>query len=564
MWEIHQYLDGKDKDRFEELVNRYDEPDHPDFLSWSSGFQTLTNISPRSKDDLLMLSDEAILSEIKEYVPSSPSFEHNREGLAEALKAVVTEAPDQLIPLSVLLIDEEVRFVYTYHYLMGINEVVRRGAELELDPILKLCMHVVSTEEDPFERDRDHYEQGLKAAQFEVANLVESLLERDPSDLEGEKIESIKKLISILLENPDPAPENEIQSGWDPASYSRNCVRGKAMHDLIHLARYLDKRARQERGEEEHRPLLDPFVKNKLEEKLDKTLEKSLSVHSVFGWNIPLFEYFDKEWLSSNLDGIFPDDPQLEQYWHAAWGAYISFNRVYKDVFSKLIPNYRRAISYLHEDADPGRIGATKGEQLAVQLTAAYIYQIIDIGSEDGLYTSFFNNTNDKVRGHIAFWLVKAFGEPDLKREDPIWQRMWDLIKWRIASASDSGVVEDYQEEVSAYMRWLEHLPVGFEEMDPLIRKAVPFLKEGYHKKLIIDYLAEHCEQFPYETVEILHDVLRRVEMGWFTLHEDNVGKILEAATESGNESAKEQAILLINFLGERGDFQWKRYLPTE
>jgi len=564
MWAIHKYLDGGDKDRFDALVNEYTEPDHPDFLSWSTGVRTIAHVSPFTKEDLTTIQFEKIIQEIKDYTPETPSVEYSREGLAEALNAAVDEDPQHFLGLAPLLMDQDIRFVYTYHYLMAIKTAIERNEDLELKPILDLCAYVASIEQDPHDGDKDTYEAGLRAAQFEVANLLESICKKEPPYLKDEDIDAIKDILDLLLANPDPDPENEIQSGWDPATRSLNCVRGQAMHDLFYLARYLDKQVRQEEGEDEFKPQFDPHIKSKLEEKLDKTNDQSVSVHAVLGWYTPLLDYYDKHWLESNIHQIFPEEPENERYWNAAWDAYVSYNNVYKRPFLMLIPQYHRAISYLGEPEDPGRLGTTKGERLAQHLIYAYIQQLIDLDSRDGLIPSFYVNADDKVRGHVAFWLVKAFGEQKLERVDPIWQRMWELFQWRVETASQSGNVEDYQEEISSYMRWLEHTPAEFTDIEPYVRMAVPFLKEGYHKKLVADYLAGQCERFPRESIEILHQVLLLAEMAWFSLHEENVGKIIEAAVISEDADAKGEAVLVINLLGERGDFQWKKYLPSD
>jgi hypothetical protein len=564
LWAIREYLEGEDLRRFEELSQKFNEPDHPDFLSWSTGVRSISFVSPMTKEELHSLSFEEIIREIKTYEPNTPAIEHSRKGFAETLGAAVSESPQHFTDLAHLFIDDEVRFVYTYYYLSGIKEGIDRSENLDLGPILELCEYTASKKDDPHEIDEDSYEAGLRTAQLEVANLVESALKKDPPYLDIEYIEFTKRIINLLLENSDPDPDSEVHSGWDPASQSLNCVRGQAMHDLFHLARYLDKQARNEKGEEEFRPEFDPYIRSKLEEKIDKRNDQSLSVHAVFGWQTPLLEYFDSRWLEEKLPHIFPEDPQEERYWLAAWDAYVSFNYVYKRPFLMLLTQYRRAISFLGESEDPYRFGTTKGERLAEHLIYAYVHQLIDLDSEDGLIKSFYENADDKVRGHVAFWLVKAFSELKLQLDDPIWQRMWQLMKWRISTASESGNVEDYQEEVSAYMRWLEHSPVGFIEMEPLLRQVVAFLKEGYNKKLVIEYLSKHCEQHPQEAIEILHDVIRRIEREWFTLYEEDAGKIIEAATQSGNEKAVNEAILLINLLGERGDFRWKKYLPDE
>lgn len=141
---------------------------------------------------------------------------------------------------------------------------------------------------------------------------------------------------------------------------------------------------------------------------------------------------------------------------------------------------------------------------------------------------------------------------------------MWHLLNWRMGIATKDEHAEQYMEEISSYMRWLEHVPVGFAEIEPLLRMAGPFLKERYHKKLIVDYIANNCDKFPIESIEILFKALSSSEQPMFFSYKEDVDKILNASIQSDNKKAKDIAILIINLLGERGDFQWKHLLPGE
>jgi len=564
LWAIGPYLDADDKRRLDELCERLGKPDHPDFLSWSSGVQSISHISPLSQDELALIPLEEIIEVIKVYVPPSPSVVHSREGFAEALAGAVKANPARFVGLARLLADREVRLIYSYHYLIAIKEAVRRSEQLDPAPILDLCDYVASLQEDPHAESRDPDEPGMRAAQFAVASLVDTLIKQEKPTL-GEGLESqIRTLIGVLLRNRDPDPATEMEIGWDPATRSLNCVRGQAMHSLISYARYRDKTEKERAGNTAHQPKLDPLVREVLEEKLDKSTDRSLAVHSVYGWYLPLIEYLDQEWLEANLAKIFPSEPESEAFWRAAWGAYVSFNHVYKRPFRLLIPHYHRAIGLLGEAEDPGRLGTTKAERLGEHLAFAYVHGVIDLDSEDALLQSFYAAAGDDVRAHVAFWLAKALGELALKSDDPLWSRMWNLMRWRLDVASGSGAIEGYQSEVSDFMRWLERAPLPFGEAEETVRAAVPFLKEGYHKKLVADYIARHSPEFPRQTIEILYELTLRWEAPWSSLYEEDLDAVIGQATRSDDKQAIAKAVEVINILGERGDFRWRKYLPHE
>jgi hypothetical protein len=444
------------------------------------------------------------------------------------------------------------------------REAIDRGENPDLRPILNLCQFIAQMKEDPFAEDREHYESGLRAAQIEVANLLESILKINGTYLEEDLIEQIRRIILLLLQNPDPKPEAEKESDFDPFTRSLNCVRGKAMHDLIQIAKYIDRKRKDEAVEKEHKPSLEPSIRDMLEEKLDKDKDPSLAVHSVFGSFLPLLHYLSSDWLQKNLLLIFPEAPEYCDYWQAAWDAYVSFNNVYRAVFKLLRPQYNRAIALLGEAESPDRAGTSIGERLAEHILFAYIHGMIDIESEGSLIQNFYAAASDSVRGHIGFWLTGALKEIKPRSDDDIWLRMWDFLNWRMGIATKDEHAEQYMQEISSYMRWLKHVPVGFAEMEPLLRMAMPFLKERYHNMLVVDYIANNCDQFPIESIEILFEVLSSSEHPMFFNYKEDVEKILNASIQSDNEKAKDITILIINFLGERGDFQWKHLLPGE
>ena len=117
-----------------------------------------------------------------------------------------------------------------------------------------------------------------------------------------------------------------------------------------------------------------------LNEKLDKTKNPSLAVHSVLGWYFPQFIYLDKEWALENREKIFPVETEMVRYWQAAWSAYIRFSDVYTNVFPELKKQYRRALEEFPKLEAKQGLGRSD-QQMATHILKAYLLDMIKLDS---------------------------------------------------------------------------------------------------------------------------------------------------------------------------------------
>jgi hypothetical protein len=82
-----------------------------------------------------------------------------------------------------------------------------------------------------------------------------------------------------------------------------------------------------------------------LERRLDRSVECTLTVRSIYGQYFPLVTYFDPAWAAGAVGAIFPDeDPEL---WWGAWIPYMQFGGAYDNVFKLLRRQYGVAVAKL-------------------------------------------------------------------------------------------------------------------------------------------------------------------------------------------------------------------------
>lgn len=556
---IRDFLAGEALDRLEELTALHGKPnieERPHIVTSSWGGAP----SPVPVDELVKKSFDELKQLFVTYVPED-LFLNPRESLAETFQRLVREDPTRYGDFASYLIDPAIRFVYIYHYLSGIRESLKNKDGKLGDAIIGLCEYVVAQKEDPFEDSSERHETGLLASQLEVARLIEEAHRSDDPYLTREQLDRSRSLLIILAHNSDPGISDDASSSFDPFTHSLNCVRGVAMHGIMQYSLYIIRQQDKLSDEKPKTRFLEPEIREILEEKLDLKIEPSLAVHSIYGAYIPQLHYLAHEWLEDHLDVVFPEDEERNVYWKAAWDAYIFTSNVYRDVFILLVPQYQRGVRLLiRPQGEQKHIGGSTNERLAQHLLFAYLADLTDFGHENMLLDAFFANAPDSVRANGIFWLSQVLRNDKPSADDTLWKKCWTLWQNRLKNA-ETQEVSCNTLEISDYMRWLENCPVGLDLLYPTLCQTVKYLHKGVDAMQLISYAANHCEGFPLEAVTLLKMTILEAKEPWWAPKEEDEEVILKTAMASGDRNARQIALEVINYRGERGDFRWKRLL---
>lgn len=516
--------------------------------------------SPVSADRLKEMNFEELSQYFSKYEPKD-LFLNPRESLAEAFRMIVQDDPMKYNEFAKYLNNQQIRFVYIYNFIYGIREGFKKQDYRLSDKVIRLCEYVVNQQDDPYSESSGEYEPGLLTAQLEVARLFEDLLSSQEIVLERNSLDQIRSLLLTLLNHPDPDME-DTESSFDAFTMSLNCVRGVAMHGIIRYSLYINRQNKKLATEIPYKPIIEPDILNALEEKLDKTMDSSHAVHSVYGAYFPQLHYMDGEWTSENFNLIFLESKNQKSYWKAAWDAYIINSSVHKKVFSLLIHQYQRAIRYLDPTEGEGeQFKRSPNERLAQHIMLAYITELTDFGHENELLDLFFVNAPDPIRANGIFWLSKVLAEEKPSAQDPLWVKLWTLWDKRLKFIAEFENADNFKQEVSDYMRWLDNVPVGMDATYPLLNQSIPYFHDGFHVQQMIAYTVKYSQSYPNESVNLLRNAIISAKEPWWKPKEDDEEEILRTALTSENPEAKQIAIEVINFRGEQGNFRWKELL---
>jgi hypothetical protein len=333
------------------------------------------------------------------------------------------------------------------------------------------------------------------------------------------------------------------------------------MHGIMHYSLYIIRQQEKIENKKLKSGYIEPEVKGILDEKLDPAREPSLAVHSVFGAFFPQLHYLSRDWLEERLPTIFPPDEVKFLYWKAAWDAYIFASNVYLDVFMLLVPQYQRGIKLLSETEDGQKhLGGSPNERLAQHIMRAYLSGLTDFGHENLLLDLFYANAPSPMCASGIFWLSKVLENEKPSADEALWKKCWDLWQNRLRYAEKQGASQNTQ-EISNYMRWLDHCPVELDVLYPTLYLTVKYLHNGFDVRQLTSYAAKYCEKFPLEAATLLQNTILSAKEPWWAPEEKDEEKILRVAMTSGNREATKIASEVINYRGEQGDFRWKELL---
>jgi hypothetical protein len=197
--------------RLAQLVNRYGEPPHPDFPSYSSSWSGPD--SPVAKEELVEKSVDEVLALLTSWKPEgSDAWGASKEGLAQTFQGVVASRAQEFSSESVSFVQLDPTYVRAL--FSGLTDAVNAGSQVDWERVLNAA-RVVSLNPDDGADFEGRIEEDVvwRYAQRAVASLLErgtspGVQNGVPVELLGRALDAIAPLIN----HPDPTPEHEEQS----------------------------------------------------------------------------------------------------------------------------------------------------------------------------------------------------------------------------------------------------------------------------------------------------------------------------------------------------------------
>jgi hypothetical protein len=559
---IRGHIGGPALGKLNELISELGTPEHPDFTRWHSGVYWVRDVSPKSEEELREMEPEDLFEFVRNWRPDHDHHFGPERLSYEGLAAILTN-----LVLSDLERYENVFeqiFLYRAENTCAFFEYLRSYIEKDEEKPIpwEFCLLLAEKLlQNKTARDELYTEEGgnwVWARKRIVDFLGKVVAKRN--FVPSEHLPRIKDILLILINDSDPdqesdRPEQGVFGQGDPATVAINHVRPVALSSLIQYA--LEKAIRV-LGIENQGPgvgRIEQEVQEELTRKLNKKIDTSWAVHSVYGRYLWTLFWLDKDWVVSRIDQIFPESPEEESMWYfiAAWDSFVIFNNYNTQMIDILRPKYKRAIENLRK----GFFTETHLrpiESLSNHLILDYLHSDEDIHApkeKQPLLASLFEAANADQRGS-ACWVLWKMCQGNPRETEAYWPKIRRLWEWRIQVASAANHTSGFDNE----MQWLAQLILvapayeTIKSLWPLLEGVLPHIqrdKHGLAWRSLEEYLAKEVDQDPERAIQYYYMMYYKTKGPPLMLKRDYARKIIETAAES--KIAREKALSLIDLL---------------
>jgi hypothetical protein len=541
---IREHLPPHKKAEYEKWAAEFGEPDHPDFSSWTGHFE-----GPTAPEEDVPLAERSISGRakyLKEWRPKKGFGEASPEGLGRELQALVKLKPDEFT--AELSEFKNIDPTYARSILTGLRDVVRAGERgIDWTAAVEYAQWVLEQKDEGFEPLGSEYDsdQDWELSRRAVADLLNDGLESKKAEIPADHDGAVWQMLRQLIEDPNPQKEDFGPNRLDPYELSINCVRGVAMHAVIKYALWHRRHFGKNVGDEE---LLAkgfgamPEVREVLERHLDKKVDPSLAVHSVYGRFVPWLHLIDPKWTAEHLPTIFPHEPDGLDYLVAAWNAYILYVIAFNEMATVLRHEYLAAMDRIvsHSNAD---------EHLGQHLLVFYLRGLVKM--DDDLVERFYAKASDALRASVANEIGRL--TPELHGKDqPAYERAKALWEWRLEAAAKDK--ENHKSEIAHFGSWFFEPLNDPEWLVINLKKSLQIAGEIEFEHFVGEQLVEIAKTHPLETVGCLQLMAEGDTKGWGIIGwKDSAIEILGTIRETTDPNLKGAVNKLVNYLGSRG-----------
>jgi hypothetical protein len=544
---IAEHLDGDAMSEYESLMAEFGKPDHPTFhsvvTSWAGP------ASPYSAEELLEMGPAGALEALRTWEPEGGPEDPSPEGLGRILEAAVEKDPSGFAEIATEFADLDPDYVRGL--LGGLAKAAREKKPFPWGPVLGLCERVVAAE--PLRDDGDTEAPRNWLRRTSVSLLSDGLSESE-AEIPSSERTRVWRIIEACLEDPDPSPDRD--GGQEPATVAINSVRGEALHAAVRYALWVERALGAESAFEGTASL--PEFAAALDARLDLSIERSLAIRAVLGQWFVQFVRMDRQWAESLVPRLFPTEPDAASFFSAAWNAYVVFNRAYVEIFEILRESYDLAVERFEEIDEDRYMAGSPREHLAEHLFYLRFNDSVDL-TPDGLFERFWRVAPVEIRKHSIRDVGWSLGQSNATLSDDFRARIVETWEWIF----DRGA-EGEQESLREFGAWFgarqfedswllaqggRILDLGVSlEPDHVVYKALPRMA-GEHSR---------------EVVETLRLMIATDAEGWSVLGSvDEVRETLATVLGSANESARSDAVVVLNLLGARGMSEFRDLMPS-
>lgn len=558
---IAEFLAGSASDRYQDLVQAYGEPEHPDFTSWSASW--VGPESPFDRERLLQLPPSEVAALLRSWRPDDDSEGHfgpSIEGFGRVFSGVVAARSADYAAKAQGFADLDP--TYVREFFSGLEQALAKGEAFSWEEPLRLASWVsqqaFEPDDDLSDRDRD---PGWRWCRRQIASLVRSGFSAKENGISLELRENVWDIIVRLIDDPNPSPEHEARYGgdnMDPLTLSLNTNRGETMHAAIEYALWVHRDVEARGGDVSSGFDLMPEVRTLLERHLDLIAEPSHAVRAVYGRWLPWLVLLDKAWTAANLRAIFPADHEANAYADTAWSTYVTWCPPYDSAFRVLRSEYEDAVRRVPSGQ---RAGSRQRESIDVKL-GEHLVTLFWRGELDrGLLEEFFERAGDELSAGVLGFVGRALRNTPGDLSAPIRQRMEELFEWRLTVGE--AAPEQHQLEIGSFGIWFSSGKLEDAWSLEMLQRVVDLVGAPAFGHSVVDRLVDVARTDPVAAVDLLAGMLARPENEWDdSAWRDSAEEILSIARDSGVPEVGSSMREIVDLYVRRGRTEFRVFAP--
>ena len=547
-------LFGKYETYFRELEGEVSAPiSDEDYQPIRARFGSVSNHSPRSSEDLTILSDEMLLSYINEWEEEDRFYKNdefidiNIEALAEEFQTIFK---DSIIPdankLSFWMENCEKieRPIYVQAMISAMEAYVKAKNFSQLDEWLTFCEWVLSRPNSEHERD---YRQSDKSREYPdwskarrvVVDFIRACLEEDvnvPITTRGQ----LAKLLEMLCTQFDwRLDENRpvFLNQHNPYAEGINNTRSRALQDLVKFGFWL---RRHDSGANISE--ITTILEKRFSPETDHSL--TLPEYAILGRGFYYIFSLDTVWATKHKSDFFPQETLSA--WLAAFESFINYSQPFKPLFEILQDDFNFALQNLSNFGNYEISRRKPIDILGQHLFTYHLWDMYPLKGMESLLERFYEQT-DSNREHWTN-LFHHVGRCLQKNGEHLNQSLIDKIitffEWRFEQGEPT--------ELQSFTLWLEAECLEAEwQLDTYSEILNVCENEIRGKPTRLETL---CAMLPDHTPKVIECFAKIAANTPYILAEE-VRAILKAGCESTDESVRSKTELIRENLLNSGRF---------
>ncbi|MCT8337795.1 hypothetical protein FKB36_09940 [Methanoculleus sp. Afa-1] len=444
-------------------------------------------------------------------------------GLAHVFGDCVAQTPDKFY--SILEERPELPSIYLNALLRGLTDARKGGSALDWGLAIDYILYLVESEDFLREETGDARYNFEPDAVVAISDLITEGVRHEEYLSRPELRSKTEKILTILADRTTP----QVRDASDFTMLQVITPQSAIFHTMISYSMSVAPIIEKESGTRWVRSIRDRFVSQ-----LGRPSERTLEFLAVVGRCLPQLCYLDEDWVTENLDAIFPRGD--ENHWRSAFRGYIRYAAPSRKCYRLLRDHrdYSRALGAFDDDHEVRKL-------LIASICREYLNAEEEIDDPGSLLSELIER-GDLKQISTMIWAIWYFNRHDLLNAE-MKGKVKALWRWIMNRYAVGDVEPDKQKILAGLFNWISIFDEIDDEMYEWLKISAAYVRNGVGSLRFFDYFQERVEVAPGKVAEL---TLINSNMGNHLPYEEkHLRRIVDVLYRSGQ---KERADRICNF----------------